>query len=645
MTYSISRPWTSKMLRRADSRELLSGLLLVAALVTGYAIYSAAFHGQFHFDDEHSFAGLSHVRDAKSAIEYIFSNDTGPLGRPVAMASFLLNAPSWPDSPRDFLFTNTLIHLLNVVLVVWLALRVCRVLKPRIEIPPTVPVLIGGAWGLHPLLASASLMPVQRMTTLPSTFVLLGLLGYVMGRMSVNERPSRAYTVMTASLLLGTSAAVLTKEIGILLPLYAGVLESTLLTPLAPVEKRSFRLWLSLTLGVPTLALLGYMVTQVPVYAAGYSHRSFGLLERIATEPVILWEYARLIAAPMALALGPFHDDYQPLSLLDPTAVLALGGWIVLGSVALLLRARVPLLTFSVAWFLVGHLLESTIVGLELYFEHRNYLPSLGPIALIVFGMCALGGLARQKGRMFASIYIVALGAVLYQVTSLWGQPLLGAGVWVDVHPVSSRAAQFLSRQLSTAGRYEEAREVLVAALEREPRAGDLALQVLQTHCGVISRQEFQDKVSVTGNVLKTAHYSSAAVEAMIKLVDAYVEGKCIHISASHLVTLGEALLLNPRYEKSQVRYVLHRELARVYFYERDLDGTMRHLELAYDVQPDAQTAVIRAGVLASAGLKDEALDVLARSRRVGPLVGTRDEEWNSLLDKAKAGLTGEAVR
>lgn len=645
MNQSTYRSWTFRISQREEYGELLSGLLLLVTLAICYVIYSAAFSGAFHFDDEHSFAGLSEVHDAKSAIEYVSSNDTGPLGRPVAMASFLLNAPSWPHSPFEFLFTNTLIHLLNVLLVIWLSLSVFRAIKPRVEGSPAVPLLIGSAWGLHPLLASSSLMPVQRMTILASTFMLLGLLGYVKGRASLSERPSRAYAVMTVSLLLGTSFAVLTKEVGVLLPLYAGVLETTLLTPLAPVYRRSFRLWASLTLGAPTLALLGYMATQIPAFAAGYSHRSFDVLGRIATEPVILWEYVRLIAAPMALALGPFHDDYQALEFPDPIAILSLGGWLVLGSVAFVLRARAPLLTFSVAWFLAGHLLESTVVGLELYFEHRNYLPSLGPIALLLFSMYSLGGRGHQIGRMVASIYIVVLSALLYQVTSLWGQPLLAAGVWLEAHPVSARAAQFLSRELSKAGRHQEAREVLASALERDPKAGDLALQVLQTQCNVISSQEFQERVLVTDGALQTANYSNAAIDSMIRLVDLYVDKKCRNISPDHVVGLAEALLINPRYGRSQVRYILHRELARVYFNERDLDGTMRHLELAYEAQPDAQTAVLSAGVLASAGLKDEALDVLVRSRRVGPVVGARDEEWNTLLDKATMGLTGGDVR
>jgi len=44
-----------------------------------------------------------------------------------------------------------------------------------------------------------------------------------------------------------------------------------------------------------------------------------------------------------------------------------------------LLRRR-PLAAFGILFFFAGHRLESTLIPLELAFEHRNDLPSLGLI-------------------------------------------------------------------------------------------------------------------------------------------------------------------------------------------------------------------------------------------------------------------------
>ena len=52
-------------------------------------------------DDFHNLESLGAyggVVDLESALRFIFSNESGPLGRSVAMASFLLNDSAWPDN-------------------------------------------------------------------------------------------------------------------------------------------------------------------------------------------------------------------------------------------------------------------------------------------------------------------------------------------------------------------------------------------------------------------------------------------------------------------------------------------------------------------------------------------------------------------
>lgn len=39
---------------------------------------------------------------------------------------------------------------------------------------------------------------------------------------------------------------------------------------------------------------------------------------------------------------------------------------------------RIGLVFFGPVFFLAAHLVESSVIALELYFEHRNYLPSVG---------------------------------------------------------------------------------------------------------------------------------------------------------------------------------------------------------------------------------------------------------------------------
>ena len=85
---------------------------------------------------------------------------------------------------------------------------------------------------------------------------------------------------------------------------------------------------------------------------------------------------------PDLTAMGFYHDDF-PISqgLLEPPSTLpAILGILALTLGAVLLRRRNPVVAFGILFFLIGHSMESTIIALELIYEHRNYVPSFGPL-------------------------------------------------------------------------------------------------------------------------------------------------------------------------------------------------------------------------------------------------------------------------
>jgi hypothetical protein len=85
-----------------------------------------------------------------------------------------------------------------------------------------------------------------------------------------------------------------------------------------------------------------------------------------------------------------------------------------LAAAAFLLRIRLPLVAFSIGWFLLGHSLESTVIPLEIMHEHRNYLPSLGFFILIIyFGWIAALRLIETRTRGFV-LGLFFLGLATY---------------------------------------------------------------------------------------------------------------------------------------------------------------------------------------------------------------------------------------
>jgi hypothetical protein len=275
--------------RSVTGRAALAGFAL--ALLLAWLCYRPALSGTFQLDDVANLDGLAAVSDYDSTLNFIGSGAAGPLGRPIAMLSFALQADSWPQDAAAFLRVNVLIHLLNAILVALCLLRVAVGMRIDMTKAMTIAALSASAWVLMPLLASASLLVVQRMSTLSATFVLLGLIGYLLARARIDDRPRQALLGMSASLVIGTMLAMLCKESGALLPVFALVLESTVLGRPGRLKPQRWRAWQFVFLAAPLLLILLYLATWWPYPESLIQRRDFNGTERLLTQAGILWTY------------------------------------------------------------------------------------------------------------------------------------------------------------------------------------------------------------------------------------------------------------------------------------------------------------------------------------------------------------------
>ena len=171
--------------------------------------------------------------------------------------------------------------------------------------------------------------------------------------------------------------AALCKESGLLLPALILVCEATLLRWSAPdrSSRRILAAFLGLSVAVPLLFGSYFLSRNPDLILDGYAWRDFSLGERLLTETRVLWFYLHMIVLPNLGEMGLHHDDFLisrgPLS--PWTTLPALAGLLLLAGGAFALRNKQPIITFGIAFFFVGHAMESTIIPLELVFEHRNY--------------------------------------------------------------------------------------------------------------------------------------------------------------------------------------------------------------------------------------------------------------------------------
>jgi tetratricopeptide (TPR) repeat protein len=414
------------------------------------------------------------------------------------MLSFALNyyfAGSFAD-PTPFKITNLVIHAVNGLLVFWMMqlvfTRLTALANPNRshDLPGMRQVTwaaftVALLWLIHPIQISSVLYVVQRMTELAALFTLAGLIAYLKGRASLQaSQTRRGAALLVASLGLFLPLGLLAKENAVLLPVYVLVIEFVLFSGeppwnrwqgFTPFQRRLFVSGLALLAVIGLVAVMRY---ALPMYAS----RRFDLVERLLTEGRVLFFYLSLILLPRIDQFGNQHDDIAiSVSLFDPwTTLPALLGHAGLLATAWLARKRLPFLSLGILWFYAGHLLESTVIALEIAHEHRNYLPALGVMLAIVGSVHHLATRLRipRLAWLIPVIAIVFAGVTL-QRASQWGDEDEFYRYEALHHPDSARIQTGYARSLAAQGHDEQAISALRRAAEIDPRETGTLIQIV----------------------------------------------------------------------------------------------------------------------------------------------------------------------
>ncbi len=458
------------------------------------------------------------------------------------------------------------------------------------------------------------------MTLLAATFAFAGLWAFV----SVASRARQPGTATIALVVLGvgTVLSFLCKENGALVPLLALVTCWTLLpkTLGALPEWPRRILWAGLLLpSAVVLAKLAKFGLDAP--SGPFPSRNFDLWERLMTEGRVLLDYVALVAAPRLSSSSLYNDDYQiSRHLLDPASTFPAVGLVVLAlSAAVLLRKRTPVLSFGVLWYLTGHLMESTVVGLEIYFEHRNYVPLFGLAYAAAAGAVSLQGSLRRPVLAGMGAWLILAATVTHLQARAWGDEASLTLYWHAEHPKSLRAQQQYANYLYERGHIQEAQAVL-ADVNDESSAANIALQTLTIECDSGNRGRNSEVLRRLASLLDSSQVTPGTALILQRLRSAVQNGGCADlVSPSDWLMLTEHAMANPN--GSGIVRMLRVERAELFLRLNQLDAAIHELDLAYrggDHEP--RVAFYAAALLATAGRYDE-----ARAWAVKPM----DRPWN----------------
>jgi len=394
---------------------------------------------------------------------YILST-SGPTGRPVAMATFITDAVTHGPDVWWWKYNNLMLHLISGLLVCWLTALLLQALPKKTGVDPWIAgVVVGGLWLLHPIQVSTVLYTVQRMTELSTLFVLAGLICYVKGRLLHDRSALAGWMLIGIGFFVFYPLGVLSKENALIYPVYCSLVELIVFQFSGPLPaKRQVKIFHGVLLTGYVLAAVFVLANFSSIVLESYATRDFTLGERVLTQFRVVATYLSQILLPMQRSMGFFHDDVAVSTGLFSPVTTLMSALLIVSLVAssLIFRRKLPLFAFGVLFFFASHVVESSVLGLELMFEHRNYTGTFG----ILIALMALALHAKKHLKVAVAVAVISLLAfsfLTWQRSLTWSSPASLYQYAYISHPGSSRVNLLYANAYAAAGDFVRARAFL----------------------------------------------------------------------------------------------------------------------------------------------------------------------------------------
>jgi protein O-mannosyl-transferase len=423
-------------------------------------------------------------------------NNNFNLTRPVARLSLGLNWFFGGDNVIGYHVINVLIHLGTSILLFLLITTFFQtpILKKKgyttfqIAFIATCATLF---WALNPMQVQAVTYIVQRMASMATFFSLLALLLYTKARL-LPPGIIRPFFLTTSAISL--ILAFFSKENALVTIAFIPIFEFLFFQ--TEISKKTIQKYLLLCaiiilFGLAiTLLLRPDFFTRVinPDY---FSDRPYTLWERLLTEQRIVVYYLSLLFFPNPERLSIQHDIIISTSIFSPiTTIFAISFNLILFFSAIFFSRRLPFFALAIMFFYLNHIIESSFIPLELFFEHRNYLPSVFLFLPLAQLMCALMHKIRNNFPLtiifilFTGLLLSTLSFATFTRNKAWKTK---ESLWLDAaakapgsqRPFSSLALNYGWGTEGTEKNYSLALEMQKTGLDKLADRNDLIPKML----------------------------------------------------------------------------------------------------------------------------------------------------------------------
>lgn len=432
-------------------------------VVVGMIIYANTLQVPFYFDDYTNIINVPLVKNLVHFADFT-STDHGFGRRYFGYLTFALNYRFHGLDVTGYHLVNIAIHLAAALLVYRLVSLTFRTpcfsnarhdnaVDPRAGYVALFAALL---FVTHPLQTQAVTYIVQRFASLAAMLYLLSLTCYIRARLSQKEPGKRVFATIVwfACALVSAILAMMTKETAFTLPLlillyellfFTGKLKRKLL-PIAcavPILAGSAAAYWAVSSGRPIMELFSFLdkATKLQTDMSRWDY--------LATQCRVIVTYLRLVLIPIGQRLEYDYPIYH--TFLTPPVFLsaALLCSVVAAAVYCLYlsckrdnrhsnaAALLRIIAFGIFWFFITHIIESSIIPIvDVIFEHRMYLPSVGLFMAIAAALSLAGnenttfpGWPRGQILLGSAIVILLLAGMTIARNHLWRNEI---ALWED---------------------------------------------------------------------------------------------------------------------------------------------------------------------------------------------------------------------
>ena len=560
-------------------------IILLLYAVVAAAAYGNTLQSPFVFDDFENIRLNRALRiDDLGPGSLIKAGFSGPsYRRPVANVSFALNHYFGEYEVFGYHLVNIVIHWLCGVFLYRLIALTLAIWAPERPANRWIAFWATLIWLVHPIQTQAVTYIVQRMTSLSALFYVMSLWAFARGRSlhlglaGTPDPGNRAPAIYYITSLIAGLLAMGTKEVAACLPVFIYLYEWYFIQNLNKDWFRRNAAYLVtalVALGFAGLVYLGF--DPMERILSGYGRRDFTLGERLLTEPRVVIYYLSLILFPHPARLNLDHHFPVSQSLIEPAttlfSLLLLAG---LFAASIVSARRQRLLSFGILWFLGNLVIESSVIGLEIAFEHRNYLPSM----FLILAGTAAGFQVLKKTRVAVTVFTVvaiifSLGTI--QRNRIWQNEV---SLWQDCvmkSPDKARPHYNLGLVLAENGQSQKAIEHYRQAIKIDP---DTA--TFHTNLAI--------ELAALGDLDGAMHHYGKALSIAPNFFYAHLNmGKA-------LVKSGDREAARAHFEKASTikpdSGELYKTLGLLALKDRQLNTAARHFSMAIKANPDDDDA------------------------------------------------------